>query len=162
MSNLQVQIDVTRPEDAEPILEISRNVGVFSAEEVETVDELLGEYFSLGAVKSGYYFITGRIGEQVVGFACYGPRALTHGTFDLFWIATDKAFGKQGIGGLMLQRIAVDVKGIGGRLIVAETSSRLDYTPTRRFYETHHYQCEAVVADFYAPGDDLVMYIQRL
>ena len=82
-TNPQFQIDVTRPEEAEAILAISRSVGVFDAEEIATVDELLREYIGQGARKSGYHFLSYRNEEHVLGFACYGPRALTCGTFDL-------------------------------------------------------------------------------
>lgn len=159
-SNLQ--IDVTRPEEAEAILEIARGVQVFDAEEVATVDELLREYFDKGAQASGYYFLSCRVDERALGFACYGPRALTYGTFDLFWIATDKKAHGRGVGGALLQRVAQDIRAMGGRLIIAETSGRPDYAPTRRFYETHNYTRAATIADFYAPGDDLVIYVCNL
>ena len=161
-TNPQSQIDATRPEEAEAILAISRSVGVFDAEEIVTVDELLREYIGQGAQKSSYHFLSYHNGEHVLGFACYGPRALTHGTFDLYWIATAKEAQGRGIGSALLQRVAQEVKALGGRLIVAETSSRPDYTPTRRFYETHNFDRAATIADFYAPGDDMVVYVQRL
>ena len=47
-------------------------------------------------------------------------------------------------------------------MVVAETSSRADYNPTRAFYEALAYKVEARVADFYAPDDDLVVYTKRL
>ncbi len=162
MNNLQLHIEATRPEDAQAILAITEQVGVFNAEEIATVDELLVEYFGLGPAKSGYYFLTGRVGEQVVSFACYGPRALTSGTFDFYWLATDKNFGGRGIGGAMAQRVVQEVKAMGGRLIIIETSGRPDYAQTRHFHETHNYIREAIIVDFYAPGDDLVIYVQRV
>jgi GNAT superfamily N-acetyltransferase len=159
---LNWHIDVTRTEEAGTILAIARGVGVFDDEEVATVDELLREYLSKGAHKSGYTFLSCRAGERVLGFACCGPRALTCGTFDLFWIATAKEAQGHGVGGALARRVAQEVKSLGGRLIVAETSGRPDYAPTRRFYETHGYACAAAIADFYAPGDDLAIYVQRL
>jgi GNAT superfamily N-acetyltransferase len=160
LSNLQ--IDVTQPNDAEAILAISRSVIVFTAEEVATVDELLRDYVQKGAQASGYYFLSGRQDGRLVGYACYGPRALTQGAFDLFWIATDKAMQGRGVGAALLQRVAQEVKAMDGRLIIAETSGTPEYLPTRRFYETHGYDRAATIADFYAPGDDLVIYVQRL
>jgi len=97
-----------------------------------------------------------------LGFACYGPRPLTRGTFDLYWIAVRRTAQGRGVGRALLQRVAQEVRAMGGRMIVAETSGRPDYEPTRRFYEAHGYVREATVADFYAPGDDLVIYVQRL
>jgi ribosomal protein S18 acetylase RimI-like enzyme len=157
-----ISIGVTIPAEAGQIMAIAREVDVFNAEEIVTVQELLDEYFARGAEASGYYFLSCRMGDQVIGFACYGPRALTKGAFDLFWIATAKSTGRQGIGGALLAQAAAEVKALGGRLIVAETSGRPDYAPTRLFYEKYGYVSEATIADFYAPGDDLMIYIYRL
>lgn len=161
-SSLPLSIGPTRPDEADAILAIARNVQVFDADEVATVGELLSAYIEQGALKSGYHFLSCRADGCVVGFACYGPRALTHGTFDLFWIATDKQRQGRGIGRALLHRVAHEVKALGGRMVIAETSGRADYAPTRRFYEACGYQRVATIADFYAPGDDLVIYVQRL
>lgn len=161
MTNREFRIHITQPDEAEAILAIARGVGVFDEQEIATVDELLRAYLGQGAPASGYYFLTCHLDGRVAGFACYGPRALTHGTFDLFWIATDRAAQGRGVGGALLRRVADEVRAQGGRLIVAETSGRPEYAPTRRFYETHNYERAAVIADFYAPGDDLVIYVYR-
>ena len=76
--------------DGDQIHFITANAGVFSQEEVECVDELWQEYLAQGAEKSGYYWLVERNDEgRLLGYSCYGPRALTSGTFDLFWIAVD-------------------------------------------------------------------------
>jgi ribosomal protein S18 acetylase RimI-like enzyme len=46
-------------------------------------------------------------------------------------------------------------------LLVVETSSREDYAPTRHFYESHGYDRAARLADYYAPGDDRVLYTKH-
>jgi hypothetical protein len=48
------------------------------------------------------------------------------------------------------------------RLIVVETAGRADYADTRRFYQARGYLETAHIPDFYAPGDDLVVYTKRL
>jgi ribosomal protein S18 acetylase RimI-like enzyme len=50
------------------------------------------------------------------------------------------------------------IRGIGGRLFVVETSGRDSYLPTRAFYERLGYTIAAEVKDFYAPGDDKIIY----
>jgi len=162
MSESGREMRVTRTEDEPAIMAISRAVGVFSAEEVDTVQELLDEYRTRGAEVSGYHFLSCLVDRRVAGYACYGPRALTDGTYDLFWIATDPAVQGRGIGGALSARCAELVKSVGGRLLVAETSGLPQYAPTRRFYETHGYRLEANITDFYAPGDDLCIFILRV
>ena len=75
--------------DGPQIQDIAARAGVFSQEEVECVADLWQEYLSVGPVVGGYNFLVDREGEQVLGFACYGPRNLTDGAFDLYWIAVD-------------------------------------------------------------------------
>ena len=47
-------------------------------------------------------------------------------------------------------------------MLLIETSGTATYTLARRLYETSGYCREAVVHDFYALGDDLVIYAKAL
>src|SRR5512147_2227031 len=84
--------------DGPQILDITARAGVFNQEEVETVAVLWQEYLNDGPEVCGYNFIVDREGEQVLGFACYGPRDLTNGVYDLYWIAVDSNCHRNGIG----------------------------------------------------------------
>jgi ribosomal protein S18 acetylase RimI-like enzyme len=55
-----------------------------------------------------------------------------------------------------------EVKRMGGRLILVETSGPPSYAPARKFYEACGYRLQATIPDFYAPGDDLLIYAKRL
>ena len=48
------------------------------------------------------------------------------------------------------------------RLISIDTSGRADYAPTRAFYAARGYVAVARVPDFYAPGDDQVIFTKAL
>ena len=54
------------------------------------------------------------------------------------------------------------IRANGGTLVVVETSSRSDYGPTRAFYEAITYVPAARIPNYYAPGDDLIVYIKSL
>lgn len=162
MTDPELEVRTTLPEDADAIRTIAGSTGVFSTEEVATVDELLQAYLSQGPQQSGYAFLSCVADGHVVGFACYGPRPLTSGTFDLYWISVDPTAGRRGVGGALSAQVAREVKAQGGRLVVAETSGLPAYEPARRFYESHGYERAAIVADFYAPGDDMVIYVLRV
>jgi GNAT superfamily N-acetyltransferase len=162
MNPSTVQIRPTERDDMLAIRSMTAAVGVFSQDEAAVVDELLEAYFSQGAAVSGYHFLTARQQDETVGFACYGPRAITTGTFDLYWIVTAPHAGRQGVGGHLLTAVEAAVREQGGRLIIAETSGRSDYAKTRLFYSKYDYLAEARIVDFYAPGDDLVIFVRRL
>jgi ribosomal protein S18 acetylase RimI-like enzyme len=96
------------------------------------------------------------------GYACFGPHSLTQGTYDLYWIVVDPTAQGHGIGHALLARVEAEVQARGGRLLLVETSGTPAYAPARRFYESSGYRCEATIHDFYAPGDDLLIFSKDL
>jgi ribosomal protein S18 acetylase RimI-like enzyme len=74
----------------------------------------------------------------------------------------DPAAQRRGIGHALLARVEAEVQARGGRLLLVETSSTPAYTSARQLYETSGYRCEAIIHDFYAPGDDLVIFSKNL
>jgi D-alanine-D-alanine ligase len=155
-------ISIASQQDGQSIQSITSNTSVFSTEEVICVAELWDEYQQLGPETSGYYFVVEREGDRVRGYACYGPRSLAEGTYDLYWIAVDPEYRRAGIGRLLLDWVEKDIRQKGGRLIVVETSGLEIYTPTRRFYLSTGYTLEATLKDFYKDGDDLVIFTKHL
>jgi len=149
--------------DGPSILHIADAIHIFTHIDRECVAELWDSYLDKGEAASGYAFRVYRNdGGRVLGFACFGPHPLTEGTFDLYWIAVDPDARRQGVGRALLSRVEAEVKARGGRLLVIETSGLPSYAPTRQFYESCGCRCEAVIRDFYAPGDDLVIFVKEL
>ncbi len=151
-------VNAQDPEAVRAILESSR---FFSVEEVDVAVELVLERLSVG-IRSGYHFIFAEGGTGMVGYSCFGPIALTQSSYDLYWIAVCQACRGLGIGGELLRRTEARARELGGDRLYIETSSRSQYAPTRSFYERHGYRAEAVMEDFYAPGDHKVVYVKRI
>ncbi len=144
--------------DRRRIEEITRAVLVFRDDEVpvalEVFDGAVGgspDYLALGAT----------VDERLVGWICWGPTPCTLGTYDLYWMAVDPAMQGSGIGAALLREMEGRLAG-SARLIVVETAGRPDYRPTRAFYEARGYRKAAIIPDFYAPGDDQVVYVKTL
>ncbi|MDQ6830258.1 MAG: GNAT family N-acetyltransferase, partial [Gemmatimonadota bacterium] len=110
------------------------------------------DYIVLGAFDSS---------ERVMGFAAYGFTPCTTGTFDLYWIATDPTVHNAGVGTTLLNEVERRLEGHFARMLVVETSSRSDYAPTRGFYGRRGYTETARVREFYAPGDDRIIFTKR-
>jgi ribosomal protein S18 acetylase RimI-like enzyme len=154
-------IEAPAREDVQAIIGIVERAGVFGRMDVDCVKELLEDYFRL-ADHGGYHWLVYRQEGRVVGMACYGPAPLTEGTFDLYWLATDPQAQRTGVGRALIETMESDVRQKGGRLIVVETSGTEGYAPARAFYLSRGYHRQATIPDFYAPGDDLVIYVKRL
>jgi len=139
--------------------QLTRATGLFREEEVETAVGLLDESL---AGDDDYQFVGAFEDDQLVGYACWGPTPGTVATSDLYWIVVDHARQGGGIGSQLLGEVERQLTADGRRLVVVETSSRADYTATRKFYEARGYTRAATIRGYYAPGDDLVIYIKDL
>jgi ribosomal protein S18 acetylase RimI-like enzyme len=165
------------------IAEILRGSKVFSAAEIAVALELFDEGvvehagapwagrnaedvsrspFRIPHSPSDYLFLGAFTPEEVlVGYACWGPTPATDRTWDLYWIAIDTALQGAGIGTILLEEVERRLVGQHARMLIAETSSRSDYAATRGFYERRGYTEAARVRDFYAPGDDRIIFVKR-
>ena len=139
--------------------ELTAATGLFRREEVATALELLDESL---AGDHDYRFLGAYAGDELVGYACWGPTPGTEGTYDLYWIVVDPAWQGKGVGTLLLRAVEAKLVAEGCRLIVVETSSRARYAPTRGFYERRGYAAAARVPGYYAPDDDLIVYLKDL
>lgn len=138
---------------------LTRATGLFHEDEVATAVELLDEAL---AGDEDYRFLGAYDGATLVGWACWGPTPGTRGTHDLYWIAVDAQRQGEGIGSQLLAAVEEQLQSEDARLLVVETSSRAAYEPTRRFYEHRGYTRAATLPGYYAPGDDLVIYLKDL
>ena len=135
--------------------------GFFSAAETEMAGELVDVRLSQGAA-SGYNFIFADAASRTWGYVCFGPIDYTVGSFDLYWIAVHPDYRRRGLGRQLLRRCEAAMRGMGAARVFVETSGRPQYEPTREFYARAGYRREAVLQDFYGPGDDKVIYALTL
>ena len=156
-----IEIGATRADEVEQIVSVTREAQVFDAEEIVAVQELVDDYVAKGDA-STYRFLSYRLDGRVVGYTCYGKRSLTDSTFDLYWICSAPSAQRKGVGHALLQQTEQEIRVLGGRLVMVETSGLPEYEPARRFYDSRGYRREAVIEDFYAKGDSLVLYSKKL
>lgn len=147
--------------DADAVRDIVVSTGLFRPDEIAIAVELVEERLRAGPT-SGYHFLFAEREGHVIGYSCYGPVPLTLQSYDLYWIAVRKECQGSGIGRLLLSRAEADIARLGGRRVYIETSSKAIYHDTRRFYERNGYRAEAALKEFYAPGDDKVIYVKAL
>ena len=114
------------------------------------------------AEASGYHFVMAEQYGRLVGYACYGPIPCTAGSYDLYWIAVHPDLQGKGLGQRLLKETERLIRESGGNRVYVDTSQRLQYASTRAFYENAGYRLDAVLAEFYAPGDNKVIYCKSL
>ena len=161
------------------IAEILRASRVFSRDEIAVALELFDEVYEERGPRteeesiprssvlvphsvSDYLFLGAFTPEDIlVGYACWGPTPATDRTWDLYWIAVDPALQGAGVGTILLEEVERRLARQHARMLIVETSSRSDYAPTRAFYGRRGYAAAASVRDFYAPGDDRIIFVKR-
>jgi aminoglycoside 6'-N-acetyltransferase I len=132
-------------------------ITIFTKKEVEVAMELIN-IAALNPEQTDYNIYVLEEDDKILGYHCTGQRALTDGVYDLYWIAADPDAERKGIGKELLNHAEEFVTGRKGRWILAETSSREVYSGTRNFYMRNKYSIIASIKDFYAVGDDLVIF----
>jgi ribosomal protein S18 acetylase RimI-like enzyme len=144
--------------DIEPLSEIVRETKVFHEEEIGVAIELME--IAANDKDQKDYFLYSYVDESgtIQGYYCVGPTPMTKSTFDLYWIAVHPRVHRKKIGQDLLKHCEEQVKVMGGKLLVVETSSQPKYEPTRKFYLRHQYAEAARIKDYYAQDDDLVIY----
>jgi D-alanine-D-alanine ligase len=159
--------------DRDRIEEITRAAGLFREDEIAVALEVFDD--AVRAVGFGsradphwvategdpYIAMGAEMDGRLAGWICWGPTPCTMGTYDLYWMAVDPELQGQGIGSALMSEMERRLADVA-RLIVIETAGRPDYAPTRGFYQAQGYQPVSVIPDFYAPGDDQVVFVKSV
>jgi GNAT superfamily N-acetyltransferase len=149
----------TTPEkhDIKRIMEIVESTGFFYDHEIEIAVELVTERLAQGE-STGYYFIFAEVDGITCAYSCFGPIPMSKTCFDLYWIVTHNDFRGKGIGKKLLEETCNQARGMGCKILIAETSGQEHYSPTRAFYDNNKFVLEARLKDFYDIGDDKLFY----
>lgn len=146
------------PADRRAVERLTRACGQFREDEIPVAVEV---FDAAAAGDPSYTALAAEIDGRVAGWICWGPTPCTVGTWDLYWMAVDPSLQGSGLGTVLIREMEQRLAGLA-RVIVVETAGRPDYAGTRAFYEARGYRAVATIPDFYAPGDDQVVYLKYL
>jgi len=145
--------------DRVPLEKLIGETAFFNAEEVEVALELIDDRLSQGE-ESHYRFLVAETGEEIAGYACWGPIPGTLASADLYWIVVDPRHQGKGIGAALLKDAEDWMASAGRTRVYVETSTRAQYDGTRRFYLACGYELAAELDDFYGPGDGKAIFLK--
>ncbi|OGR14537.1 MAG: GNAT family N-acetyltransferase [Desulfobacterales bacterium RIFOXYA12_FULL_46_15] len=150
------------PGDVKQIMDLVEATGFFRPDEIEIAGELVQEHLENGPEESGYYFVIASKNGRVAGYGCYGPIPCTLTSYDIYWIAVSPDFQGKGLGKIILTEMERLIFEAGGKRAYVETSTQIRYASTRNFYERCGYRCDAILDDFYEPGDGKAIYSKMM
>lgn len=144
------------PEDLDALKIVVDSADLFPA---ELLDEMIFPYFNNNPDEFWITYIQDNI---PIAVAYYAPEKMTSGTYNLFLIAVHPDFQHHNIGTELLGYIESHLKNLGERILIIETSGLPDFNRARDFYLKNHYDKEAMIKDFYASGDDKIIFKKYL
>ncbi len=145
------------PSDLTKLKVILDQVGLFPA---EMLDDMIDPFFS-DTNSDVYWHTYEHCGEPIALLFCEKER-ITESTWNILAIAVKPTFQSQGIGELMMKNIEQALRTNNQSTLIVETSSLPEYERTRKFYDRIGYDREAVIRDFYSPGDNKVVFWKTL
>jgi GNAT superfamily N-acetyltransferase len=143
------------PDDTLALIAIADAIG-FQPNELEELNEMLSDYFS-GDSDSDHFWITDDDNEPI-GVAYCEPERMTNRTWNLQLLAIRPDRQGQGRGATLLRYVEQTLTARSGRMLLVETSGLPEFERTRAFYVKCGYEEEARIRDFYAAGDDKVVF----
>lgn len=143
------------------MVELVERMPYFTREEKDCVNELMDQYLLEGK-SSGYDFLAAVEDNDCVGFVCFGNISLTDACYDLYWLATDPAHQRRGIGARLMAAVEKVLRVAGARKLFAETSSQESYHPAHKFYVKQGFGLAACIPDFYKTGDDKIIFVKDI
>ena len=147
--------------DRESLGRMLRTISQFTPDEVAVAEELIDASLK-DPQGSGYECLVASEQGEVRGYICFGPTPMTEATWDLYWIAVSPAVQGRGLGKQLYQAFAEAIRVRGGAQVRIETSSKESYASTGGFYERLGFSIDGRLRDFYAPGDDLLIFYRKI
>lgn len=144
--------------DRSRVHEILKSVGVFNSDEIACAVELFDIYLKKGVDPNEYVFCGAYQDGVLKAFECFGKAALADRVYDLYWIATDPACRQTGLAMALMEDLDRYMLSLRARKILAETSSKVIYEKAHRLYLKCGFQKAALIRDYYAVGDDLLIF----
>ncbi|MFH0733115.1 MAG: GNAT family N-acetyltransferase [bacterium] len=145
-----------KKEDRELLKKITYQIDIFNDEEKEVAMELIDD--AINCQNTSYITYVYEEKNNVIGYYIIGKRALTDGVYDLYWIVVTPEFQNKGVGKILLAHAENYIMVNKGRWVLAETSSKISYDATRKFYLRNSYSIVCEIEDFYSIGDSLIVF----
>jgi GNAT superfamily N-acetyltransferase len=146
--------------DKPGVMQMLQHIPEFTPEEVVLAEEVIDSYLC-NPQGSGYFILVAEMDSSIVGYVCYGTVPITDRVWEAYWLGVDHNLQGQGLGRKLMGAVEENVKKVGGRLLLLDTSSKPEYDRTNDFYLRLGYKMVARIIDFYAIGDDRLTYEKR-
>ncbi len=156
MTDTDTIVTFTQTKDLPGLADVLDQTGLFPP---ELLPEMLAVFLT---GDPGEIWLSAHQGSQIVGFAYARLEQLTDRTWNTLAIAVRPDRQGRGFGKTLMQHLEAILRERGQRLLIVETSGTEAFATTRAFYAALDYVPGASLPDFWAEGDDKVIFHKRL
>lgn len=153
-------IRLTIPSDTNALLALAEATGLFEANQIEELSQMLNQHFSSETDSQDLWFTDDD--NEPIGVAYVAPERMTEGTWNLYLIAIHPDRQRQGRGVALIRHVEQMLAERGERMLLVETSGLEDFEYVRAFYRKIGYDEEARIREFYKAGDDKIIFRKTL
>ncbi len=150
--------------DAEQIRALAIDNGMFAPDEMDDFDDGLNGYLS-GSLPGHAWLVASGVGGGIDAAAYYAPEPFGDRVWNLYFLAVSPRHHGQGAGSSLVKHIETSLRAEGAataRVLIVETSSSDAYEGARAFYASRGFDREAVIREFYGPGENKVVFWMSL
>jgi ribosomal protein S18 acetylase RimI-like enzyme len=148
------------PADGPAVVALAVASELFPPEEAGFVEGALDAF--LADRGDGRTWVVDDVDGELVGTAYYEPITATERGWELLMIGVRRDHHRQGRGSALLRHVEQDLRARGQRLLLVQTSATPAFDRARAFYLASGYDEEARVRDYFADGDDMVLFRRAL
>lgn len=139
--------------DFDALIAIATASGLFEPDQTELLSKMLQS-----PSEHDVWFTDDDDGNGPVGVAYMAPEKMTHGTWNLYWIALHPNHQRSGRGKAILRHVENWLTARGERLLLVETAGIDEFEYVREFYVNNGFEAEARIRDFYDAAVDKVVF----
>jgi ribosomal protein S18 acetylase RimI-like enzyme len=150
--------------DVEEIRALAISNAMFAPEDMGEFDDALNGYLD-GVLEGHRWLVATGVGGRVEGAAYVAPEPFGDRIWNLYFLAAHPSRHRRGAGSALVTRVEQTLRDEGeasARVLIVETSSSAAYEGARAFYASRGFDREAVIRDFYGPGEDKIVFWKSL
>jgi ribosomal protein S18 acetylase RimI-like enzyme len=152
-----VKTRLTQLEDIPALKMVLDGTGLFPS---DMLSDMVSSF--IGDTECNEVWLTHEVEGEAVGFCFAVPEKLTDGTWNMLALAVLPEQQGNGIGGAIVNNLENHLREQGHRILIADTSGTNQFASTRAFYRKCGYSEEARIRDYWAAGDDKVVFWKAL
>ncbi|KJS44336.1 MAG: acetyltransferase [Roseovarius sp. BRH_c41] len=114
------------------------------------------------AAETEAFWLTCHLNGEAVGLCYTVPEEMADGTWNMLALAVRPDLQGKRLGTELVTAVEQHLRSKHQRILIVDTSGTDDFLLTRKFYAQNGYNEEARIRDFWAAGDDKVIFRKAL